>query len=252
MSGLFATLAAAAHGDAEALRARPRGRFEPERGVPSDIVVEERSSSEEPDEVKPHLPPPRARQGRRAGRDDEMAPRREPLMPRAPVAADTDASKADASERPDLGPQDSDQPRGRTSRAEPSARTGSAPTPTAPFLRRTDGVGEAEPLHSSRDGESTFAPARHASEDRAPAPLLPLIADPRAEPDAANPSFAPDTPAPAAPRSRQMRSLSIGRIEVRPPPPAPPPPIPQASYRATTIPRAQPRQSLDEYRRRGR
>ncbi|WP_086606616.1 hypothetical protein [Erythrobacter donghaensis] len=252
MSGLFATLAAAAHGDAEALRARPRGRFEPEAGALPEIAVEERAVSDETDEEQPRRPAPRPRQGRRAGRDDEMAPPPEPLMPRAPVAAAPGEGRADAADRSDLGPQDSDQPRRRASRAEPSERTGKAATTAAPLLPRAEREGEAEPRHASRDDKDASAPARRLPDDSAPPPLLPLVGDPRAEPDAANRPLAPDTHEPAVQRGRGQRSLSIGRIEVRPPPPAPPPPTSQASYRATIIPRAQPRQSLDEYRRRGR
>lgn len=252
MSGLFATLAAAAHGDAEALRARPRGRFEPEGGALPEMEVEQRSTSEATDEEQTHRPAPRARAGERAARDGAVTPPPEPLMPRVPLAADPSEGRADAAERPYLGPQDSGQPRRRPSRAEPSERTGNAGKAAAPLLPRTDGDSGAEPLHTSHDDEGTSAPARHVPEDRAPAPLLPPIADPRADLDAAHRPLDPDTPEPAVQRGRGQRSLSIGRIEVRPPSPAPSPSAPQASYRATTIPRAQPRQSLDDYRRRGR
>ncbi len=252
MSGLFATLAAAAHGDAEALRARPRGRFEPEAGALPEMEVEQRSASEETDEEQPHRPAPRARAGEPVAREGALTPPPEPLMPRAPVTADPSEGTTDAAKRPDPGSQDFAQPRRLLLQSEPLERDANAAKPTAPLLPLTDGNGIAEPLHTSRDNADASAPARHAPEDRAPAPLLPLVANPHPEPDAAHRPLDPAMHEPALQRGRGQRSLSIGRIEVRPPPPAPPPPTPQASYRATIIPRAQPRQSLDEYRRRGR
>ena len=252
MSGLFATLAAAAHGDAEALRARPRGRFEPDGGALPDMEVEQRSASEETDEEQPHRPAPRARAGQPVARAHETASLAKPLMPRVPVAVDPSEDRADAAERPDPGSQDFVQPRRHSLQAEPLERDANAAKPAAPLLPRNDGNGVAEPLHTPRDVADASAPSRHAPDDRAPAPLLPLVAKPHPEPDAAQRPLGPAMHEPALQRGRGQRSLSIGRIEVRPPPPAPPPPTPQASYRATIIPRAQPRQSLDEYRRRGR
>ncbi|QDH33217.1 hypothetical protein [Porphyrobacter sp. YT40] len=252
MSGLFATLAAAAHGDAEALRARPRGRFEPEAGALPEMTMAERSASEEPDEEQTHRPAPRPREGQRVARAHEAASPSQPLMPRAPVAADPIEGRAEAADRRDGGPHHSDQPRSRSLRAEPPERTGNAAATSAPLLPSAERVSEAETPNASHYDADASTPARHIPKDRAPLPMLPVAVDPLAEPVAANSSFAPNPSEPAAPRARQTRSLSIGRIEVRPAPPPPPPPTPQASYRATIIPRAQPRQSLDEYRRRGR
>lgn len=250
MSGLFATLAAAAQGGEGTLQARPRGTFEPDPVAGFEEGEDERLVAERVTE----------------GGEVSTPPQSQPSTDRGQTAAATlfPEEKASRGGMPAGQPVKGDRP--------DAARTLLPPEPSAPRQpRRAEGEAEnvslgprpqrwfeantgQTPTHSA--DLSTPTPAAPAIEtrnaDAVAAPLLPLPGASVGR-EAAAASLQPQPRDPAAPRAPERRSLSIGRIEVRPPPPAPAPPAPpQQTYRATAIPRALPRQSLDDYRRRGR
>jgi hypothetical protein len=251
MSGLFATLAAAAQGGEGTLQARPRGTFEPDpaAGFEADgDEVQIAESATEGGEASPRpLPQARRTQGLAA---DVLLP--EARAAQGPGVRDVFSAGDQPSEPWTLLPEVPAAPPGARGAAREAAdvSTGGRSTPRAEARISAPPVRPAAP---SADSPAARVPV--ASETRGPeasAPPLLLAPLTSAEGDAARP-LSPRPQDNAIPRTPERRSLSIGRIEVRPPPPAPaPPPPPQQTYRATAIPRALPRQSLDDYRRRGR
>ena len=249
MSGLFATLAAAAQGGEGTLQARPRGTFEPDPAAGFEEVEDERLIGEAAREEGDASVPSVAR-GRSVPAADALLP--EARAPNSTVPGGLLASRDQPSAPRTLLPEVSPSPRQPHGAAE---KADDASANLRPALR----AAADDPPQSARQPDSSGTPADRAplavdprSTDTAAAPLLlaPLAVPGTAA--AATLSAPPqDTPVPRAP---ERRSLTIGRIEVRPPPPAPaaPPSPPQQAFRTAAIPRALPRQSLDDYRRRGR
>lgn len=252
MSGLFATLAAAAQGGEGTLQARPRGTFEPDPAAGFEEGEDERLIGDMArDEAGgAALPAARAVSERSQPASDDLLPEG-----RAPKSAVPDDLPASSEQRP--AP--------RTLLPEVS----SAPQMARGAAREAEDASANQRLALRAAADDRPQPVRPADNSGTPAEREPLAADPRSTDTAAAPlllaplaatgadaasTLSPpsqDTPVPRAP---ERRSLTIGRIEVRPPPPAPaaPPSPPPHAFRAVAIPRALPRQSLDDYRRRGR
>lgn len=250
MSGLFATLAAAAQGGEGTLQARPRGTFEPDPAAGFEEGEDERLIGEVTGREAGSSPLPAARVAR-----DQSQPAADALLPepRAPgdAPADLAASREPSPASGTLLPEVSLKPR------QPHGATGETDDASA-NLRPARRVAADDRPQPARQPNSSGAPSDRAplasdphGTDTAAAPLLLApVAAPGTEAAATLSPPPQDTPVPRAP---ERRSLTIGRIEVRPPPPAPvAPPPPRQAFRTAAIPRALPRQSLDDYRRRGR
>lgn len=250
MSGLFAALAAAARWGEGTLQARPRGTFEPDTPVAAFGSYEDKQLIGDGVADAAGLPPPPpspAGKGKGPSIADLLLPDAD--TPHGAARADPPASG----------------PRSATAHeaARPEELRAARLAPDGPETAAGDGrliaqqaVGRHNPPPMPSGGEpadtsvarAPSAFAAHSAEGGEPPLLLgPLAA---AEGGSAADPFSPPPREPAAPRTAERRSLNIGRIEVRTPPP--PPSQPQQTFRATTIPRALPRQSLDDYRRKGR
>jgi hypothetical protein len=250
MSGLFATLAAAARWGEGTLQSRPRGTFEPDTPLAAFGSDEnEQLIGDAVHDAAGPLPPRPSPAGKGRGQ-----PAGHLLLPDADTPHGT--ARADP---PASGPRSATaHEAARPEELRASGLSPNAPEPTAgdgrPIAQQA--VGRRNPPPSPLGDEpadtsvarapSEFAP-RGAEGGEPPLLLGPLTA---AEGGSAADPLSPPPREPAAPRTAERRSLNIGRIEVRTPPP--PPSQPQQTFRATTIPRALPRQSLDDYRRKGR
>lgn len=252
MSGLFATLAAAAQGTEGTLQARPRGTFEPDSAAGFEEGEDERLIGEVARDKAggSALSAARVSSDRSQPAADALLP--EVRAPKSTVPGDLTTSRdlppASRSLLPEVSPAPQ-QPRGMEREADdasanqrPAREAAADDLPSPP----------RQPNSSGAPADRALLAANPRSTDTAAAPLLlaPLAA-PGADAAATLTPPPQDTPVPRAP---ERRSLSIGRIEVRPPSPAPaaPPTPPQQAFRTAAIPRALPRQSLDDYRRRGR
>ncbi|WP_086738869.1 hypothetical protein [Erythrobacter colymbi] len=252
MSGLFATLAAAAQGGEGTLQARPRGTFEPDPAAGFEEGEDERLIGVVArDEVGASpLPAARAASERSQPASDALLP--DARAPKSTVPGVLAASRDLPTASGTLLPEVSSAPQ----MARGAAREAEDASANQRLALRAAADDRPQPV---RPADNSGTPVDRAplaadvrSTDTAVAPLLlaPLAA-PGTEAAATLSPPSQDTPVPRAP---ERRSLTIGRIEVRPPPPAPaaPPSPPQHAFRTTAIPRALPRQSLDDYRRRGR
>lgn len=225
MSGLFATLVAAAYGQVPVATPRPRSRFEEESRA-SVIDIDFNEAAADPDASLAGAPASPARgpsptagvNGARAARDaSEAAPvRPAPLLPIASASAEPDPTEARG--RPAAVP--------GGMRARDDQR-GGIPTPAD--------IGTTRLLPAAP--EPALTPEWPALE---PEPLLP----------AAVSTAVPDEPV-ARSLDAGHDSLKIGRIEVRVPGNAAAPAARttiSASTRSVALPRATVRQSLDDYR----
>lgn len=252
MSGLFATLAAAAQGGEGTLQARPRGTFEPDPAAGFEEGEDERLIGEVAREKGEASAPSAASAASYRSQLAAEALLPEARAPRGALPGVLSASREEHSAPPTLLPEvlpAPSQPRGTAGEADDaSANLRPARGAAAEDLRTPP----PQPNSSGTpvDRAPLAADPRGTDTDAAPLLLAPLAA-PGTETAATLVPSPQDTPVPRAP---ERRSLTIGRIEVRPPPPAPaaPPSPPQHAFRTTAIPRALPRQSLDDYRRRGR
>lgn len=233
MSGLFGALIDSALGSAPLLLPRPGRRFapiEPEQPVP-EVAAEE--SRERP------AAEPRPGEARPAGVGHRVAPELPDPSPRNPIRApETPGRPKQVAER------------GREEPAKPSVRSRPAEPRTRDGRRPVDSVAPRRPEAQ----EPQAAPAPLSLPPRVLEPLLPeAIEKPLAgraarEPEA--PRRPPTGPEPFAGPSDEEEGgtprfeLRIGRIEISA---ASKPPAPKPSARATAIPRARPRQSLDDY-----
>jgi hypothetical protein len=252
MSGLFATLAAAARGEASALTPRSQALFEPDDRDGQDWLFDVRNEVDGEIDAASRADaraPARQQRGRDAA--DGAAPGGGSVPMAAPtLLAATGTDSAAIAGQSSAATQD-------VSKLNNAKAMPYAPYAGEPLLPPR--VPESAD-NATTDTEPRLTPA--SGPDGDPAPRHRPTADPSIQPQPASATDASGAPATlvgpmALPREQRRgfgeRSLSIGRIEVRPPPPAPTTPSPAApAYRAPTIARALPRQSLDDYRRRGR
>jgi hypothetical protein len=237
VSGLFATLVGAAQGTAPAAEPQPRARFD--EGFGSQPGIEWREADPLP---QPELRLPTASPG-----PSQAVERRPSAVSLAP-AAERPAEPLLTKPEPML-PARAVAPPPVSSVA---ARTGDpAPSILRSEHRARPARGEIEPQARPRGETDASAPPAAASPEAAVSPLLPTI------PEAAVRRPASDAPIHAR-RGEVDEALAgpllkIGRIEVRPPAPpamdsvAPAKPA-TVTTRAVIVPRAQVRQSLDDYR----
>jgi hypothetical protein len=246
MSGLFASLAAAARGEAPVLTAPTRGTFEPDGEDQGNPWLEDPGEAGERDGQdaarSPELP---AALLKEQGRGDNgpvdplvaqagvSAPRQQALVPNTKGAPQRSVPDAD-DEAPSAHRTSHDRPRVPADQQDRLLLTQDWPPSPNALIEAPDAQEYLERAHQDVRRRDGLEPAL------LPMPLGQVADDPVSLPTAA---------AATATRAPVGRSLSIGRIEVRPPPAAPPP---APTYRAPTIARAMPRQSLDDYRRRGR
>jgi hypothetical protein len=236
MSGLFAPLVAAAQGTAPAAEPQPRARFDDGFGSVPNIEWRDADPVREPE----------------ARSATTSLPRGKAFERHAPVAPSSETSARTPEVRP-ASPAPMLPPRAPAPLAEhavtvPSADAGvplpSREDPARPVAR------EVERASPAAHEAIAPAPAAAIAPDTTIAPLLPAVP----EPSLWGP--APENPLRSSPGETEDAVsgplLKIGRIEVRPPAPA----SAAASAvktaaittRAVMVPRAQVRQSLDEYR----
>lgn len=247
MSGLLATLLAAAQGKAAVATHRPHARFEPSTFAPDDI--EWRDPIEAPpalDRADGAAPPPRA--------STSDAPATAPTPAHAPSRRTPTAAPLLLTD----------------SERRPARATAPIAAPPFPVPQPRKATGTAPPQPSQADAERAAGRAPQAVADpmeRDDARLLPQAATesraaqfrpslPLQEPTPGP----PNNPAPIALATEAARTvledtagfiLRIGRIEVRAAPlaPAAPAPAPHpVATRPVALPRAMVRQSLDDYR----
>lgn len=242
MSGLFDMLIAAARGAAPVIRQRPRPHFAPEEPIePGAIEAEAGEESPRPlarartappaDERPGPEAPAAARRRRSAARPAEETEGAADRIARGRAATGRRRGEVDS---PAAGP----------ARREPAAATGEAePIATAPDPRRDAGrTGSDRP-----DRPERAAPPEPVAAE--PKPLLPeLMSEPRAAagdgPETRFPSSEQAWPPTADGDAGAPRiELRIGRIEVT----GPPTQAPAPAARPVIVPRARPRQSLDDY-----
>lgn len=227
MTGLFATLVAAAEGRAAAVEPRPLARFE---ALAPDIAQMSAGdapglAADAPPPLQAGIPAPTHAVPREARR---LGPRQEP----------SDRPVQTVRLLPDTA----------TPMPPPDRRRPAGPRPTvvSPSQHETD---------APRRVPSNDQPRFETGTEQPPTRLLPLMSAPTTPADAGAPSSiagvsvrrSAGTPAATA-AGHDSFSLTIGRIEVRQTPSPAPRATPQATVRAVSLPRAAVRQSLDDYR----
>ncbi len=261
MSGLFATLAAAARGDGNALQPRPRGAFEPAPMIAdlgqASILDDAADGAEFTTTARKSVSRDADLSANRVDNRNQTTDHNDffsevaasdlgLLLPKKNPAGDQPVDSASPPRDPGA------------SITEPAIPNGIAPPRIDAALQRRNAhpdrrtaEGSAIPPQDKRGARSydrNSGSAIATSADAKDAVLLP--SDGRGVDDPATLSPPVSNPTDARRRPSPTRTLTIGRIEVRPPPVAAQPPAP--TNRAPAINRAMPRQSLDDYRRRGR